>query len=510
VISGPVTDQILVGGVAHETNTFASPTSRDDFRANREYHGTAIPNEFEETNTEFGGVIQRVEGADVDVRWTVAASATPGGTVTAEAYEYYAAQLLNAARESVDDLDGVLLVLHGAMVAEGVDDAEGDLAGRMRDIVGDLPVVVSLDSHGNVSDALVNAADALVAYETYPHVDQRATGRRATDLLLATVRGRVDPVVRVEYPPVLAFGPGQNTRDGPMTAVMDRARAIEDRDGILKANVLPGFHAADVPCMGASIPVVADGNADDATAAARELAELYWDRREAFVDEFPSPPEAVAEAADLAAADDNGTIVVADLGDNPGGGGAGDGTAILREILKQGVTNAGVAVVADPEVVATCVAAGAGERVTVNLGAKTDDHHGETIRSLEAYVKSVTDGRFENRGPMATGDLKDLGRAVRLQCGTDGTIEVIVAEERCQPYDREVWRHVGIQPERLDVVVVKSMNHFRADYEPIASHVLVADSPGLANELPSPGPLHRVRRPVFPLDEMDDDDYPDW
>jgi microcystin degradation protein MlrC len=505
-----VTDRILVGGVAHETNTFATPTTREDFRANREYHGAAIPDEFEGTNTEFGGVVERVADDDVDVHWTVAASATPGGTVAAEAYEYYAGQMLDAARERVDDLDGVLLVLHGAMVAEGVDDAEADLTRRMRDVVGDLPVVVSLDSHGNVSDALVDAADALVAYETYPHVDQRATGRRATDLLLMTVRDRVDPVMDVEFPPVLAFGPGQNTRDGPMTAVLDRARAIEDRDDVLKANVLPGFHAADVPCMGASIPVVTDGDADGATAAARELAELYWERREAFVDEFPSPSEAVAEAAEITDDDADGTVVVADLGDNPGGGGTGDGTAILREILDQEVANAGVAVVADPEAIEMCVAAGAGERATVDLGAKTDDRHGETIRSLKVYVKSVTDGRFENRGPMATGDLNDLGRAVRLQCGVDESVEVIVAEERCQPYDREVWRHVGIQPERLDVVVVKSMNHFRADYEPIASHVLIADSPGLANELPSPGPLHRVRRPVFPLDEMDDDEYPDW
>jgi microcystin degradation protein MlrC len=199
------------------------------------------------------------------------------------------------------------------------------------------------------------------------------------------------------------------------------------------------------------------------------------------------------------------------VGDNPGGGAAADSTAMLRALLDAGVTaDAGVALMRDPAVVKACVDAGVGERVTVTMGAKTDEHHGTPIEGLDGYVKTITDGQFRNTGPMGTGTRNDLGRAVRFECGPEDNVTVIVTENRLQPLDAEIWRHVGIQPERLDMLVVKSTNHFRADYEPMASEVIVVDSPGLSAIDVSRFDHRRIPRPQYPLDEMADDDYPDW
>lgn len=533
-------ETILVGGFTHETNTFGwRATTRADYRERRECFGDAVPAEFAGTNTATGGAIDEAERRGVDLRCVLAASAMPGGALTRETYEFYADRLLDGVREHHEAVDGVLLPLHGAMVAEHLADGEGELLARVREAVGPaLPVVATLDLHGNVTPEMVAHADALVAYETYPHTDMGETGREGLRVLLETVRGDLDPVTWMERPPVLPFGPKQNTLDGPMAAVMALARDLESRDAIRKVNVLPGFHAADVEPMGFSVPVVADGDEAAARSAAREVASHVWANRESFVGDYPGPDDGVREAIDLAAGTGagEGPVVVADVGDNPGGGGAADGTAVLRALLERGATNAGFALVCDPAVVETAVGAGVGERVTVSLGGKTDDMHGDPIDGVVGYVAAVTDGEYVNTGPMATGTANHLGRTVRLQCvlGAEGPggagdrdggastgdaaagpgprdgVTVVVTENRVQPLDAEIWRHVGVQPERLAVLVVKSTNHYRADYGPMASHVVPINSPGVASMDASVFEFARVRRPQFPLDEMADDAYPDW
>ncbi|MFW5939502.1 MAG: M81 family metallopeptidase [Halolamina sp.] len=508
---------VLLGGFAHETNTFADDTTdRAEFQSRREYVGEEIPVKMRGTNTCEGGVIDVAEGAGIDLRYTITASATPGGVVGADAYEFYTDRIVAGAETHREELDGVVLCLHGAMVPEGMDDGEGPLVARVRDVVGpEVPIAVTLDLHGNNTDQLIEAADVLVAFEEYPHTDMGDTGRRAMRLLHRTMRGEVAPTMHVERPPVLAMTPKQNTRAGPMADLMAEARAQEDRDGVLKVNVFPGFQQADVPSMGFSIPVVTDDDPALAREVARELAAAVWDRRESFIGDYPEPAEAVARAKRLvadaeAAGVDEGPVVMADAGDNPGGGGASDGTTLLRELLDQGVTNAGFAIMRDPEAVAECVDAGVGERVTLTIGGKTDDLHGDSIEDVDGYVAAITDGEFVNTGPMATGSENHLGRTVRLECGAEDGVSVLLTENRLQPLDAEIWRHAGIQPERLDVLVVKSTNHYRADYEPMASEVIQVNTPGLAAMDPRKFTFDRIRRPQFPLDEMAQDTYPDW
>jgi len=507
-------ETVLLGGFSHETNTFASGTTdRRLFQERREYVGEEIPETMRDTNSNEGGVIDVAESEGVDLRYTVSASATPSGVVARETYDFYTGEILDGVREHADDLDGVVLCLHGAMVPEGMEDGEGPLVERVRAVVGpDVPVAVTLDLHGNITDRLVEESDVLVAYEEYPHTDTGDTGRRAMRLLLRTIRGEVDPTMHIERPPLLPMGPRQNTREGPMAEVMARARELEARDGVLKVNVFPGFHQADVPSMGFSIPVVTDDDPALAREVSRDLAREVWTKREAFVADYPDPAEAVAEARERATdlGEGDGPVVMADLGDNPGGGGAADGTTVLRELIDQGVTDAGFAIVRDPEAVEACVEAGVGERVTLALGGKTDDRHGDPIEDLDGYVTAITDGEFVNTGPMGTGSENHLGRTALLRCGREDGVAVICTENRMQPLDAEIWRHVGIQPERLDVLVVKSTNHFRADYEPMASSVIPVNSPGLVACDPRKFDFSNIARPKFPLDGMDDGDYPDW
>lgn len=513
---------ILLGGFAHETNTFAAGTTdRVKFQERQEYFGTEIPEKMRDTNTCEGGAISVAEDRDLDLRYTVSAAATPSGVVDIDTYDFYCGKILDGVQEYESDLDGVCLCLHGAMVPKGMNDGEGPLVSMVRETVGpDVPIAVTLDLHGNISDELVEVADILVAYECYPHTDMGATGRRAMRFLDQMLQSDLDPITAIERPPFLPMGPMQNTREGPMAEVMAKAREYEDRDDVVKVNVFAGFHQADVPSMGFSIPVIADGDPVAATEVARKMAAYVWDRRQDFVAEFPKPEEAVAETKRITEThsqprglydvSDNGPVVLADLGDNPGGGGTADGTTVLRELIDQEIYNAGFAIMCDPEVVAECVEAGVGSRVVVTLGGKTDDRHGAPIADVDGYVKAISDGEFCNTGPMGTGSESHIGRSVHLQCGSDDQVNVLLTEQRHQPLDAEIWRQLGIQPERLSVLVVKSTNHFRADYEPIASEVIPVNSIGLVSVDPRHFDYEQVSRPKFPLDEMADNAYPTW
>jgi len=493
---------VIVGSICHETNTFASAQAdRSAFERRREFFGDDVPANLRGTNTATGGVIDAADRLDIELRYTVAAMANPSNVVTAAAYDFYTERVLEGLYDAKSELDAVMLPLHGAMVTEDRFDGEGPLATAVREVVGpDVPIGVTLDLHGNVSDELLSVADVAVAYETYPHVDMAETGRLALSLLLDALEGTIEPVMAVERPPVLISGPKQNTGDGPMAAVMDRARELEAFEDVLKVNVLPGFYPADTPDTGASIVVVADRDAEKAARVANSLGRFVWERRTDFVADGPEPTAAVRRAQRLADAADTGPVVIADVGDNPGGGGTADETAVLRELLEREVGTAGFAVICDPEVVADCIAAGVGTERSIRLGGKSDRSSTNPVET-QAYVRTVTDGQYVHTGPMSTGSRKNLGRTVVLECGPNRAVSVVVTEYRVQPMDAEIWRHVGIQPERLDTLAVKSTNHYRADYEPMASRVIPVNSPGLFAADPRRFEYELIERPQFPLDD---------
>lgn len=505
-------ETVLAASFMHETNTFVEAlTTRRTFQKRYEYFGSEIPASLGDTNTSLGGVIGVADRQGIDLIHTVAASAEPGGPVAQDAYEFYTDHITSAVRDHADALDGVIMALHGAMVPEHLDDGEGALVTEIREIVGDgTPVVVVLDLHANNTDQLFVAADAVVGYDTYPHVDMGETGRTAMELLLAIIRGELEPVTHVERPPLVPYGTEQNTRKLPMARVMAHARRLEGRDDIIEINVFPGFLQSDVPSMSVSISVIADGNERAARDAAQDLAELMWELRSDFVGEYVPPEAAVQQALDIRTnLDDNeDPILLAELGPVTGAGGAGDGTTLLRAMLDADMQDAGYATMCDPEAVEACTDAGVGNYVEVTIGGKTDDLHGRPIEGVPGYVKAITDGTFVNSGPIGRGQEQFMGRTVRLQC--EG-VDILLTELRYQPYDTEIWRHVGIQPEHLEYIAIASQNHFRADYEPIVNpEIILVDTPGLGIMDPTKYDYERVERPKFPIDEMDADEYPSW
>lgn len=514
---------VVVGAVAHETNTFVeTPVTRADFRARYEHLGDEA-SALAGTETQMGGVLDAAEGASedtggagrtgVDLVHTVAAAATPGGVVADDTFAFYADRILAGVREHRDALDGVMLPLHGAMVTASITDGEGELVDRVREVVGpDVPIVVTLDLHANVSERLVRTADAVLTYETYPHLDKAATGRRGLAILRRAMAGDVDPVTRRERVPTIVFQPTARTDEGPMAELQALAREAETRDGVLKASVAPGFYHADVPEMGVTTTVVTDGDPELAAAVARELGVALWRRRESFVADYPGPTEAVdrAEAAVAERGPDAGPVVLADFGSNPGGGGAADGTTILREFIDRGLTGAGWAIMYDPEALADCLDTGVAERVTTSIGGKTDDRHGATIEGVDGYVKAITDGRYVNTGTSHSGKgvQNDLGPTVRLECGPDDGVTVVLSGTRASAFDAEIWRHVGQPPERLDYLCVPSLIAFLGDYGPMASEVILVDTPGASAVDPARFEYERIPRPIYPLDDLPPAAYP--
>ena len=307
--------RIAIAGFMHESNTFAIfPTTVDNFHIHR---GDAVVDHYRPTFHEMAGFIQGAEEYDFELHPLIGADATPAGALTAETYETILGELLDMLKAALPNIDGLLLALHGAMVAEGFPQADGETVRRVREVVGpDFPVFVTHDYHGNVPPQLVDDATALIIYKTCPHIDQPERGLQAAELLVRTIRGEVKPVSTIVKPEVLFNIVYHNTSSGPMKKLMDDAIALENRRGILATSIAAGYQYADVPHMGPSIVVTADGDADLARIEAEKLGEAMWDLRDELLPHVPNASEAVR----LAIQSTEIPVGLFELGDNIGGG----------------------------------------------------------------------------------------------------------------------------------------------------------------------------------------------
>jgi len=486
--------RFFVAMLAHETNTFSSiPTDRALFEAHDLRYGGEILEAFRGTGTCLGGMIEAAGRGGVTLVPSLAAAASPAGRVT-KAFYAEARDRLLADLRAAGPLDGVLLDLHGAMVVEGLDDGEGDLLKAVRATVGAVPIAVTLDFHANVTRTMVEAATLLHGYKTYPHVDMDARGREATARLADVVAGRIRPTVAHRQPPLLPPIAGQLTTRGPMRRLYDLADAIERRPGVVSVSVFAGFPLADIHDAGLSIYVVTDGDQALADALADELAAAAWARRREFLHSALPVKDAVARALAL----DGRPVVLADIADNPGGGAAGDTTEILRELLRAGARPATVACLWDPAAVRACVEAGAGATVSLAVGGKVDPGHGAPV-AVTGRVRTLSDGRFVYRGPMLRGVEGRLGPTAVLEVND---VKIILVSHRRQALDPEMIRFVGIDPLAEKILAVKSSIHYRAAFEPVARAILEVDAPGLSSSNLGRFPFTRVRRPIFPLDDL--------
>ena len=491
--------RLFLAMMSHETNTFSNlPTDRGQFEARNLHYGGEIVEAYRGTGTCLGGMIDAAARHGATLIPSVAAAASPAGLVTRDIYGHVKDRLLRDLK-AAGKVDGVLLDLHGAMVPEGLDDGEGDLIEAVRRAVGPaVPIAVTLDFHGNLSEAMVRGADLLAGYKTYPHVDMGERGVEATERLIDIVGKRLKPTVALRKPPILPPLGNQGTARGPMRRLYDLAAGMERDPKVISISIFAGFPLADIPDAGFGVYVVTDDDQALADRLADEIADTAWKHRHEFIHTALPVREAVAKAL----ASSGKPIVLADMADNTGGGAAGDGTEILRELVRVGARSAIVACLWDPKAVAQCVQAGPGSSVTLDVGGKVDDRHGVPLR-VTGVVRTLSDGRFVHKGPMARGLPGRLGTTAVLDVND---VKVILISHRWQTLDPEMIRFVGLDPLDHKILVVKSTIHYRAAFEPIASDIIEVDAPGLSSSNLARFDFKRIRRPIFPLDP--DTTYP--
>jgi microcystin degradation protein MlrC len=494
-----MSDRVLIAQVKHETNTFSRlPTDLDAYARRMLCRGAEIPQAVRRTNSELGGFLEVAEQAGWVTSFSLAADATPAGRLTEACWT----QLKTAILETLEregPFDGILLALHGAMVTETTEDGEGELLGEIRRRVGaDLPIVATLDLHANLSDAMARYASAFVTYRSYPHIDMAARGVEAAQLLLRALRGEIRPRTLVRRGPQLDGADHGRSQSGPMVELLKRAAQHRRTPGILVVNVQAGFPWADIRDVGPSIAVSYDANVDGATGRAAAIAEemmgyVWQTRREKTI----AMLGADAAIARCRRADDDGRpVVLADFSDNPGGGSYGDSAALLRAMVEARLENAAFATIADAEAAAIAHRAGAGAEIRVRLGGKHDAALSPGLDAV-ARVVSLSDGRFVYEGPMQRGLAVSMGPTAVLRVGG---VDVVVASNRFQVYDRQFFVSQGIDPAARRVVAVKSAHHFRAAFEPMAREVIVVDAAGITSPDPKKFPYRNVRRPIWPLD----------
>jgi microcystin degradation protein MlrC len=485
--------RLFLAMLSHETNTFSNvPTDRTQFEARDLRYGGEIVETYRGTGTCLGGMIAAAQRLGATLVPSVAAAASPAGRVTRDIYEHVKQRML-ADLETAGRLDGVLLDLHGAMVPEGLDDGEGDIIAAVREAVGpDVPIAVTLDFHGNLGRDMIGKADLLHGYKTYPHVDMAERGEEAVERLAQVIGRRIKPTAAWRKPPILPPLGNQGTARGPMRRLYDLADEMEKDPKVISVSLFAGFPYADIPDAGLGIYVVTDDDRALAERLAGRLARVAWEHRHEFIHTALPVKDAVAKA--LAA--DGRPIVLADMADNTGGGAAGDGTEILRELLRVGARSAVVACLWDAAAVQRCIEAGVGARVTLDVGGKVDDRHGAPVR-VTGTVRTLSDGRFVHRGPMMHGLPGRLGPTAVLDVND---IKVILISYRWQTLDPEMIRFVGIDPLVEKILVIKSTIHYRAAFEPIAKEIIEVDAPGLSSSNLTRFVFRRIRRPIFPLD----------
>jgi microcystin degradation protein MlrC len=485
--------RFAIGEFAHETNTFCPGlTEVEAFQRRHWETGAEILANQRGVRTDTGGMIAAAERLGIEIVPTFATSTEPSATISRRAYETIRDTLFAAIR-AAGQLDAICLGLHGAGSAEGIDDVEGTILAELREAVGrEIPIVVTLDLHGNTTPAMLEHATALLYCHEYPHVDVYERGEEAVALAAQIVRGEVHPVMHLERLPLMI--PPSTTVEGPARAINELCFAWEAKPGMIDCAFTHGFPYSDVPIIATSVLATADGDAALARAAAEDVARRIVETRAEFLSDLPDAEEAIRQA--LAAK--KHPVIVAEVSDNPGGGAPGDGTHLLRALLAADAPETCFGFIADPETARQAHEAGTGATIEVRLGGKWDELHGAPVEAT-AYVKCLTDGRFRYTTPMGAGRQVDLGQMARLVIGN---VDVLVSSVRTQTLDAEVFLLHGIDVRRYRIVGLKSQQHFRAGFDHLAGTTIRCDTPGLTTSDLTQLPFTRLTRPMWPLDEM--------
>ena len=484
--------KIVVAMMMHETNTF-SPV-RTPLASFRPLAGAAAVEEFRDTNTQLGGFLHVAHEMGAEVVVPIAGGAHPSGYVEKAAYEDMCDAIVGAIRNGCD---AAFLALHGAMVCEHVDDGEGELLRRIR-AVAPTPADRGGPRLPRAHDArrMVDNATVIAGYCTYPHVDMGETAQRAARTLRRALAGEVAPVMVWGSRPMMTSTLVHTPSRQPMKDIMDMAMAAEASGAVLNASVFGGFPHADIPHISCSAVIVCDRRTDEGQALLDRLLGMAWDRRAAFLYEGAPLASQIAHARTLG----DGPIVLVDHGDNTASGGTQDVMSVIEEVMRQGLQDVVAGPICDPASVARILAAGTAASVTLPLGGRIDmPQIGLRAKPLTVTgkVARITDGEFVVTGPMATGTRVRMGKTAVLDTGA---MQIVVSEGRSEPFDIGVFTHCGIDPRRKRYVLIKSRQHFRAGFEPIARHIVLCDGDGVTSSDLRLFTYRNRRRPLYPFE----------
>lgn len=468
--------------------------------------------------TVLGGFLDVIGNEGITVIPTLSVWWGATGVVSKESYEHFKAELLKCI-EKAGELDGILLDLHGAMVAENAPDAEGTLLKEVRETVGEnIPIVAVLDIHGNITDLKVEMADALLGYRTNPHIDLYERGKKAAQLMLSILKGRAKPVILLKRLPMLGPNLGMSTwaykeedeKSLPFVRIMNHLLELEKRQGIIDISIFIGFPYSDISeCLTSVLVVSQDDSKPIAEEIVNELSEMIWKARREFINVRPLVP--VDEALEIAIKSPDGPIILVDTGDNSGGGAPCDNTVILEALIQKGAEDA-VFPIRDPEVVSLAIESGVGSVIDTSIGGKIDKRFYKPVR-VKAYVKGLFDGKYWIRGPHHGGGYGqmrrnflpreywkkvDVGKTALLEVNG---IEIIVSEGRVG-MEQDYYKCAGVDPSQRKIVVVKSHQAHRASFESIAKRIIEVNTPGCTSPSYKGLTFKNIPRPVFPLDPL--------
>lgn len=489
--------KILIARLNHETNTFSPvATPLESFGPT---YGEAAYRDNLGMRTAMAAFIDLAQQLGATLVTPVSATANPSGPVQAAAYDALTDRIVAA----VPGCDAILLDLHGAMVAENSLDGEGDLLARVRAAAPGVPIGVALDLHGNITQRIVDNADVVVGFKTYPHVDMYETGLHAGRLLLAMLQGGPRYTVRWRQLPLMSHTLCSTTLHGAMQRAVQAAQAAE-QGGVPAVTIFAGFSLADIPAPFVSVVATAEDSPDGVAAvraAIDRIADQIWAERDQFV--YRSEPlDSAMQRARAMAEGTTKPVLLVDHSDNCMSGGTCDTMDVLQAALAQGLQDIAVGPLCDPQAVAELVAAGVGASVSLALGNKVALTQLNIVKQpmqVTGTVRAVCDGEYTVSGPIYTGQRCCMGRTVLLDMGS---AQIVVTERPHEPWDLGVFACVGVDPTQHRFVLLKSRMYCRPVFVPLSQGLIECDSPGVTSSDYALYPFARVTRPVFPLDPL--------
>ena len=483
--------KVAVASIMQESNTFSPvPTSYSDFAP---VFGHQAIDKHRGKLTEMGGFMDALEERKVRAEPICAAWAITAGRMLSKDFDRLTSQFADRLARA-KRTDALLLSLHGAQTADGVDDAEGRMLELAREALGPkVPLVITLDLHANVTRRMVELANGVFGYRTYPHIDMYQVGRRAANWALRIVNGEVKPVIGYRKLPLIVPAENMQTTSGPMHALQQTARRYERRRGIDSVSLFGVQPWLDIDEMGCSVVVTGSDDHARADDIARSMALELWHVRRKFDVRLTEPRKAIRHALKI----HGGPVVLAESSDSTGSGSPGDSTGVLKHLLDADLTEPACIFLVDPKAVDTAMKAGIGATVEMRVGGGFDRKNSQPVAAT-ARVRMLSDGRWTPRSRGYNPGIEQcMGRTAVLEVGK---VSILTAERSTMTVDPELFRSHGLDPSFMKIVVVKSPNGFRSAYRSIAKEMIVVDTPGVSTANLASLPYRRVPRPIDPLD----------